>query len=282
MVQRLYGKTKIFTWNDQKAKQQPKSLRGVVARGALTRLSHSKMTMFEKCPYAFKFYYVDGLTSLDDSDALINGKALHDMFYYASIAEYPEIIRTYEKYAEFMQDCEHFIEFSRKRMFYLGTSIPYLAEYEIYDKDLDVLLFIDRIDKLKDGYEVVDYKTGKVHGLGLYRFQLALYAYFVEKHLKIKVRRWGIYFTNSGRYLGEVVDRKKMELIPKTLEAVRNRIKQASSQNHFPKKSGPLCNFCNFRHYSLCDGIGENVNPNYFGELDVYRYSKKKKKDDDI
>jgi len=277
MVQRLFGKSRVFTWNDQQAK--PAKLRTHVERGALTRLSVSKMTMYEKCPYAFKFYYVDGLTNLDDSEALVNGKVLHDMFYFASLAEYPEAIRTNSRYDEFVQDCENFISFSRKRMFYLGTSIPYLAEYEIYDEEFDVLLFVDRIDKLKDGYELIDYKTGKVHGLGLYRFQLAFYAYFVEKHLNINIKRWGVFFTNVGRYLGEVADRKKMELIPHTLEIVRDRIKHSSSQNHFPKKSGPLCNFCNFRHYSLCDGIGENKVPDYFGDLDVYRYSKKGKED---
>jgi len=282
MVQRMYGKgNKVFTWKDQIAKT-PAPLRGNVPKGALTRLSVSKMGMFEKCPWAFKFYYIDGLTNFEESEALIGGKILHDMFYYASLAEYPEVIRTYEKYGDYVKDCENFISFSRKRMFFHGTSIPHLAEYEIYDAEYDTLLFVDRIDKIKDGYEITDYKTGKVHGIGLYRFQLALYTYFVEKHLNIKIKRWGVFFTNAGRYLGEVVDREKVNLIPHTLEAVRSRIQSATQTNRFPKKSGPLCNFCNFRHFSLCDGVGDNKDPNYFGELDAYRYSKKKKSGKDV
>jgi len=277
MVKRLGKGKRVFDWIDQKEIKIP-PLRDHIRKGALTRLSVSKMQLFEKCPHAFKFYYIDGLKNLKDSEAMLNGKTIHDMFYYASMAKYPELIRLDKDYPAFEKDCENFIKFSRNRMVYLGTSRPYLAEYEIYDEELDVLLYIDRIDKLKGGIEIVDYKTGKVHGVGIYRFQLALYTYFVEKHLKEKVIRWGVFFSNAGRYMGEPVDRKLVNMIKNTIASVRTKMENSIKTGAFEKRSGPLCNWCNFRHFSLCDGVGVNKEPSFFGELDWYRGEQKEKK----
>ena len=138
------------------------------------RMSVSRMQLWEKCAYAYRLNYEEDLRHLDESEHLTSGKEIHELFYLASLNAEPESIRILPNYKKYQDDCERFIEFSRLMWRKNGTSIPLLAEYEIYDEELNVLMYIDRIDKHDDGIQILDYKSGGYKSIACYRFQLAV------------------------------------------------------------------------------------------------------------
>jgi hypothetical protein len=144
------------------------------------------------------------------------------------------------------------------------------AEYEIFDEDFNMLMYIDRVDKFEDGIEIVDYKTGGYKDISCYRFQLATYAYFAEKHLKLKVKRWGVFFSQKGMTKYEKADRHKIELVPVIIQIIRERIKDSRKDGNFPRRTTALCKFCSFLQFGLCSWGKEKAN-GLFGVLDIFR-----------
>jgi hypothetical protein len=154
----------------------------------------------------------------------------------------------------------------------LGASIPLHAEYEIFDEDFNILMYIDRIDEYKDGLQLIDYKTGSYKDISLYRFQLAVYAYFVEKHLKKKVKRWGVFFSQKGMIKYEKADRHKIMLVPVIIKIIRERIQESRKNGQYPRRYTQLCNFCAFLQYGLCSlAIGQKKANGLFGLLEIFK-----------
>ena len=266
MIKRMIGK-KIIELPEQK---QPRirPLKRSEIPNKDNRLSVSKMQLFEKCPYAYKLRYIDEVV-LEDPECVKRGKKLHEMFYYASLSKHPEVIRTFKDYRDFPEDCENFIRFSRKMLLTRGTSIPFYAEKEIFDKENNVLLYIDRVDKVGDFVDILDYKTGKYHELRYHHFQLAFYTYFIEKQLGVKVRKWGIFFSASGKYTYEKAIRPKVDMIPGFVDIIRDKIIEAERNKHFPKRFSLMCRFCPYRHFGLC-APKKDIGGPYFGILDIF------------
>lgn len=238
------------------------------------RMSVSRMQAFFKCPFFFKLQYVDGFKVADDSEHLSRGKELHDMFYYASMTGMPEVIRSFDGYNKYPDHCENFIALCRQIAGRTGVTLPFLAEYEIYDEKDRVILYIDRIDSVKGEVDILDYKTTMPKSnIKEYRFQLALYTYYVQKVLGLKVRRWGVMFTGGhGALIYEAVDQKKVNWIPEMLKIVREGISECHSTK-FDKRRNGLCFHCKFRAFSLCDGAPNQTRArNAHGLLDIYRH----------
>jgi len=110
---------------------------------------------------------------------------------------------------------------------------------------------IDRIDKLGDGYEIVDYKTGKPKDkLGWNdRKQLVLYALACERcfdpPLKIEKATFHYLEDNSSASF-EPSDKDKQKLIDEVIKAVEKM--QATD---FKSTPGFHCQFCDFR--DICE-----------------------------
>lgn len=245
------------------------------------RLSVSRMQLFEKCALAFKFSYIDKLKLADEMsrELLDTGKDLHDIFYKASFQIHPEILRTSENYNEWQEHMESFISLQKTFASAYGDHRPYMAEKEIFDEEDFVVLYIDRINMLPDGtVEVLDYKTGGVHALSRHHFQLALYVYYIEKHLGLKVSKWSIFYTKHNKYKSEAVDRAKVRMIPNIVGLVRERIDECFSIGSFKKRPSIMCNFCPMLQYGLCTS-GKNKSFNTFGLLEIYSKSWDAKED---
>ena len=243
------------------------------SRGRM-RLSVSRMQLFEKCNLAFKLSYVDRLDLKEEDvtrERLDMGKDLHDLFYIASFQKYPEIVRTHELYAKYPEHCENFIKFQHMMKRICGDHRPIFAEKEVFDEDDFVVLYIDRINDLGDGtVEVLDYKTGNSSGsIRKHQFQLALYTYYIEKHLNLRVSKWSIYYTKDNKYKSMAVNRGKVNMIPEIVGLIRERIDGCFSVGNFEKRPNQLCSFCSFMQFGLCNS-SEHKSYNCFGLLDIY------------
>jgi CRISPR/Cas system-associated exonuclease Cas4 (RecB family) len=276
MIERRIGNN-IVKYPEQEQKKILPPQKSIIPNDGM-RLSVSKMQLFAKCPKAFQFNYIEDLSFADEAECLTQGKELHDMFYYAGQFAVPEEMRAMKNYSKYPEHCENFISYLRRMMLARGTSIPTFAEKEIYDPELNVLLYIDRIDMNKDGtVDITDYKTGDVHHISTHRFQLAFYAYFVEKVLKLKVKRWAVFYSKKGIPFSELVSRNKIDLIQSVVLAMRQDIFRSIKDNDFPKRPSRLCEFCSYRQYQVCDAKGSRCG-DYFGVLNVFKYGDHKKK----
>jgi CRISPR/Cas system-associated exonuclease Cas4 (RecB family) len=243
------------------------------------RLSVSRMQVIAKCAKAFKFMYIEGLNFDDGNEYLELGKVVHDGVYKASLCRAPEQIRATEYYDKAPEHFENFIEFHNKLARDDGIVKPYAAEFEIMDYDDNVVLYIDRVNELPDGtYEVMDYKTGKAHGMPRHYFQLALYAYYFEKHTGKTVSKWSIFYTATGKCNSVEADRSRIEMIPDFVRLLRE-LQESYEKEDFPKRITVLCDWCQYKKMGICDGNGK-LNKDPFGILDIY--SKKWRENDRV
>jgi CRISPR/Cas system-associated exonuclease Cas4 (RecB family) len=247
------------------------------------RLSVSRMQLFEKCGLAFKWSYIDRLDLREDDasrERLDKGVSLHDLFYQASFQRNPAIVRSHELYAKFPEHCENFIKLQWDISRSLGDHRPLFAEKEIFDEDDFVVLYVDRINDMGDGtVEIMDYKTGAYHSIKTHQFQLALYTYYVEKHLKLRVSKWSIYYSKDNKYKSMKVDRAKVGMIPEVIRMIREKIDECFSTGSFEKRPNQLCHFCSFMQFGLCTSGAKTYNN--FGLLDIFSKSWKEEEDDE-
>ena len=239
------------------------------------RMSVSRLQSFVKCPFFFKLQYLDGFKVSEDSVYLSRGKELHDMFYYAAATGMPEVIRSFDGYDKYPEQCENFIAMTRQVMNRTGHNIPLMAEKELFDIGDQVLLYIDRVDETGKTVEILDYKTSMPKtSVKEYRFQLALYTHYVQKILGLTVKRWGVMFTGGhGALIYEPVDQMKVNMIPEIIRMVREEIADCHSKKAFDKRRNSLCFNCKFRAFNLCDGAPHQVKAkNSHGLLDIYRH----------
>ena len=122
-------------------------------------------------------------------------------------------------------------------------------EFNFKIEDFIVRGFMDRIDKISDGYyHIVDYKTNNNPNY-LNNFQLALYALAVkEKYNDVEKLK--------GSYVLLKHDSKLLsfDLDEKVLEQARNKVlkigRNINTEEEWVKKPTKLCNWCDYK--SIC------------------------------
>ncbi len=121
-------------------------------------------------------------------------------------------------------------------------------------EDLDGIVIrgiLDRIDENDDGDLVItDYKSGKAPPE-----RYALPAFFALKIYALLIRqRWGrtpvelrlLYLNGPTMYAIPVTD-QQLDAMDRQLRALWAAIDRAISQDNFPARQGPLCDYCSFR-----------------------------------
>jgi len=107
--------------------------------------------------------------------------------------------------------------------------------------------FIDRIDRTKSGYEVIDYKTAdKVASQKEVDQdeQLTIYALAAREALKIEPTSLALYFLKQNKKL---TTKRTSEQLEKEKEKIIKTAKEIRSSD-FPAKPGILCHYCDFRN----------------------------------
>jgi len=118
-------------------------------------------------------------------------------------------------------------------------------------KDKEIMKgFIDRVDEVDGGYEIIDYKTGEEgeRRLDFEKKQQLLIYQFAAKELyeafDKPVNQLTFYYLETGNrvsFLGKDDDLIKLE--EKIIKII-----QDIKKDDFPPKPGPLCKFCDFYH----------------------------------
>ncbi|MEA3398628.1 MAG: UvrD-helicase domain-containing protein [Patescibacteria group bacterium] len=118
-----------------------------------------------------------------------------------------------------------------------------ISGYRIFGK-------IDRVDKTKNGIQIVDYKTGtpkskdKISAEN--KEQLLIYQLACEQAYEKKIENLQFYYLNNNSEINFIgTDKELKDMEKKILERIE-KIKDAAGNNYFPAKPGPLCKFCDF------------------------------------
>jgi RecB family exonuclease len=151
---------------------------------------------------------------------------------------------------EYYQHLSNFADFNIRRIKEVGVDnyAPAYTELSIYNKKWDLLGIIDRIDRIDDGYRVLDYKTGKPHPVTNYCKELAVYKYLVEEYTGEEVTEVGIYFSKNNTL--KITKDIEQDYVDKTLLRF-TVIRKAIEEEIFPTKSGYLCRWCD--HVKYCE-----------------------------
>ncbi len=108
---------------------------------------------------------------------------------------------------------------------------------------------IDRIDEIKDGIEIIDYKTGKYKEKlsSEDKQQLLIYQMAAEQALGLKPVKLSYYYLEQGKktsFLGSEQDKENQK---QEITAIAKKIKNSS----FDANPGWQCKFCDFQ--DICD-----------------------------
>ena len=108
---------------------------------------------------------------------------------------------------------------------------------------------MDRVDKLREGIKIIDYKTGKFKEKlsSEDKQQLLIYQIAAEEVFKLKVSELGYYYLNEGKiisFLGN--DKEKAEQKEKILSEI-----EKINKSDFAPTPGWQCKFCDFKN--ICE-----------------------------
>lgn len=236
--------------------------------------SHSRIGVFEKCPFKYKMQYLDRLKTLpptEPDNALILGTAVHTGIEQSLQAAIQQYFFSYpiitDKHINEAIKLEQVIPKAR-------AAIPPGGSFEVPIYDRDFVGFIDYLAPVNtvngiEYYDLYDFKyTANVHS---YKdsTQLHLYKYFFERNNPGK-KIQALYFLfvpkvkiKQGKMetLQDFRDRLKMELSKAAVQKVQVDfkpekvieflfgIKRASEAKDFPKNESYLCRFCEFSDF---------------------------------
>ncbi len=114
---------------------------------------------------------------------------------------------------------------------------------------------IDRIDRLDDGVQIVDYKTGAAKTEEKLdadkKLQLLIYQMAASQAMKENVKNLQFYYLDDNSELNFIgsdkdINEAKVKIIKKIEE-----IKKSVKNNDFPPKPGKLCQFCDY--FEICE-----------------------------
>ncbi len=241
----------------------------------LFRTSYSALDTFKQCPMKYKFQYVDKIKAPKSKEAVFGNK-IHKalQFFHSKIPVSPTLDELLNYYKD-IWDSEPF-QGHEEDMIYFGEGIKMLKnyynhylkirhEFTVLDAEVrfEIMLdqkclltgIIDRVDKIKDGIEVIDYKTTKRlpsqqdidNNLQLSFYCLGLinrWPQFAEQGLENI--RLTFYFLKHQ----EVISTKRTkEQLENVKEQIWERIAEIEKGNFKPLPSA-LCDWCGYKN--LC------------------------------
>ncbi len=242
--------------------------------------THSKISVFEQCPFKFKLRYIDKIIpEIEQSIEAYLGEIVHDTLEWLYIQvkdkKIPTINQLIEYYSEKWQENYKpkmvIVKKELNAKDYFNKGVGFVLSYYLKHKpfedntialeekiflDLDengeykIIGFIDRLtyDKERDVYEIHDYKTA--NNLPLQEKidndkQLALYSLAIKEKFgrDKKVCLVWHYLAHDTKICSERTNQQLQQLRQDTLSI----IKHIESQKEFPTKKTTLCNWCEYK-----------------------------------
>jgi putative RecB family exonuclease len=243
----------------------------------LETLSPSRAGDFKACPQLFRFRAIEHLpepTSPQQARGTTAHLALQRFYELGRSERSPD--RLFDLFRQAWSELRNEEEFAglfasleEEREWGVG-SLTLLANYfqlenpESFDpleRELDLLEqvgdgmmirgILDRVDRRADGRIVItDYKTGaappETYSIPAF-FALKIYALLIRRHLGETPAEVRLLYLNGPTMYRFPVDDRQLDAMEKQLAALWLAINRAIERNHFPPRTGPLCNWCSFR-----------------------------------
>ncbi|MFN2485508.1 MAG: RecB family exonuclease [Acidimicrobiia bacterium] len=243
----------------------------------LETLSPSRAGDFKICPQLFRFRAIDHLpepTTPQQARGTTSHLALQRFYELERADRSPD--RLYDLFRQAWGEIRNEEEFTdlfaspdEERQWGID-SLELLANYfqledpnsfDPLERELDLLEpigegmmirgILDRVDRRTDGRIVItDYKTGtappETYSIPAF-FALKIYALLIRRHLgetPVEVR---LLYLNGPTMYRFPVDDRQLDAMERQLNALWSAINRAIERDHFPPRTGPLCNWCSFR-----------------------------------
>lgn len=243
----------------------------------LKYISYSQIETFQTCPLKYKYRYVLGIPGAPNH-ALNFGQTLHrtlrDFHKYELLDKNPtidDLLTLYKNHwiGEGYESKEHKMERfeegkrilseyykSYKKVF--GHPLYLEQKFTIRLNGTFLIGSIDRIDKIDNKIEIIDYKTGegKLKKKEIKKdSQLTIYALAANESLGINPDFLSLYFLETGEKVTttrvkEELEAKKEEIL-KIIEEIQN--------SDFKGKFGPWCSYCEFNSICPVYKVGKSV-----------------------
>ena len=258
-----------------------------------TVYSHSRLGCFDNCPFSYKLRYLEKLRVDKDTIERFLGNTVHSTLEYTyQKVNFENVLPEKEKIAQYFNwlwkkdwkdsivivkknkyDKEHYRSIGEKAITrYTERYYPFKQNKILgLEQKIEIKLdkkgeykmtgIVDRIDETESGdVEIHDYKTGMTtptQSAMEEDKQLALYQIGVKEFAGDKKITLMWHYLMSGVDFTVNKNEEQLEEIKKdTLLA----IDEVESAKDFPKKPGPLCNYCEYFNHAdgkngvICDG----------------------------
>ncbi len=231
-------------------------------------VSYSQLETFSQCPLKYKYRYVLRLPT-PPSHVLSFGQTIHrtlrdfhreDLF--KSQTNLNRLLELYQHHwlpegyeskehqqQRFEEGQEVLKKYFNKHKEILGEPIHLEKKFILKIGPTQLIGSIDRVDKLPDGgFEIVDYKTGKVKEQKYVDkdTQLSIYALGSKEALGIEPKSLALYFVGENK---KVSTTRSPEQLEKKRQEITQKIEEIKSSNFEPKIS-VLCKWCPYQ--TLC------------------------------
>ena len=236
------------------------------------RISFSSMETYKQCPLKYKFKEVNRLKEPKSKEAVF-GTIIHATlkYMYDPALIPPGIEDALDYYSKNWNSDVYEVEAEERAAFSQGVKIiqDYYERNAIEDAtivDLEsrfaieigpeddrhiVSGIVDRIDRTKDGYEIIDYKTGKKmpsqddidHNLQLSIYLLAFLKRYPKEYKNLENITVSLYFLKHGQKLSSTRTVEQLEEVEQEFLDVIAQI----NEKIFEPIVTPLCGWCGFQ-----------------------------------
>jgi len=237
------------------------------------KLSFSKIKTYLECP--LKYYFLYELKLKEKPKAYKSfGRSLHlTLSKFHTLPKYPtfeklkEIYENYwikegfkdseEERREFLRGLELLKKYYYKNIFNYEMAFKVEKEVKFKILDFEIYGFVDRIDKINDDFELIEYKTGKYNldynSIDLIDeseiLQMSIYYLAFENEFRKPPKFLSIYYLSLDLDCKKRINlrddnlRSSIDLIINIGNKIKNR--------EFYKKENNFCKFCDFRKECL-------------------------------
>jgi RecB family exonuclease len=237
------------------------------------RISYSSVGTYQTCPLKYKYQHIDRIPEPKSKEAVF-GTLIHAVLKYlhtpATLS--PSLDQALDYYAKGWNSEVYEDELEERAAFSQGVTIiqNYLdhnkpGDFTIVDLESRFAIeigteetgkhivsgIIDRIDKIKDGYEIIDYKTTKKmpsqdkvdNDLQLSIYLRAFLERYPKEWERIDKVTVSLYYLKHGVKLSSTRTKEQLERVDQTFLDVIKSIEEAK----FEPILSPLCDWCGYQ-----------------------------------
>ncbi len=237
------------------------------------RISYSSVGTYQTCPLKYKYQHVDRIPEPKSKEAVF-GTLVHAVMKYIHTPALlsPTVEQALDYFAKGWNSEVYEDELEERAAFSQGVTIiqDYLSrnkpsDYTIVDLESRFAIeigdevsgkhivsgIIDRIDRTKDGYEIIDYKTTRKmpsqdkvdNDLQLSIYLKAFLARYPKEIANLDKITVSLYYLKHGVKLSSTRTREQLDRVDETFLGVIKSIEEAK----FEPILSPLCDWCGYQ-----------------------------------